>query len=179
MKLDTILEWWREWNNDNGSRLILVLDSLHSHQWVREVRHLASDIVGIQTCRFVTSVDPEEAATVSPGDFTADWVKYNCCEEHEVNWRSPDRSVRAVYGLSRCWADFQFHLPTEADMEQHWDTSFPRITKPLIRITNLPGRGLGLLCCFQPLIRCLRRKRLLWLPPAHLDTGHGFRLVRS
>ena len=66
----------------------------------------------------------------------------------------------------------------QADISQHWDANFPRLTKPLILITNFPQFG-SVFCCCECVIRCLQRKRMAWFPPVECDTGHGFKLVRS
>lgn len=139
---------------------------------------ITEDFVAVQTLRTCMPRDPEEGGVMKIGEFTTDWVIYNCSLDPDINWRHPDRNHRAVYGVSRCWADFTFHLPTEQDIETHWDSNFPKFTKPLIKMTNYIQMG-SMCCCFDCVIRCLRRKRLLWLPPTELDTGHGFKFIRS
>ena len=203
LKLETILELWREYNAGSGARLILVLDTSGSHHWVSELRRHNDLVVAIQTCRAVKpSKDPEVGSGgFRVGDFTQEWVQYNCgrvkvgsdlSEEEEenglvsgsnghgqhVDWQSKGRVVRALYKVTRAWADFRFRMPTKEDMGQHWDSNFPKLTKPIFTITNFPQFG-QLCCCTDWVFRCLRRLRLRWLPPMELDTGHGFKLVRS
>ena len=179
LKFDTILEWWQEYNGTADSRLVLILDTTRSYTWLREARHQRDSYVAIQTCRMAKVTDPEEGQKVKVGDFTTDWVQYNCSIiSGEVDWKDKTRLVRATYTVSRSWTDFTFHMPTKEDMESHWDSNFPRVTKPLIKITNFPQFG-QLFCCCDRLLKCLRRKRMTWLPPSELDTGHGFKLVSS
>ena len=113
-----------------------------------------------------------------------------------VNWADKGRGLLAEYAVSRRWTDFAFRLPTGADTAQHWRDNFPRCTLPLLRLVTLcqkrPDRASGdgggatpgaalldLFCVAGRLRRCLKRLRMSWLPPPQLDTGHGFRLIRS
>ena len=177
LKLETIMEWWRDLTAGSGSRLILVLDTDNSHQWLRTVRGLRKDIVAIQTCQLKQSRDPEGEA-VSIGDFSEEWTSFNSNRLTDNKFLQAGQPLRALYAVSSCWTDFEFRPPTDQDMAHHWDANFPKVTKPLIKITNFPQMG-SMLCCLDCLLRCVRRKRMLWLPPQELNTGHGFRLVRS
>ena len=174
MTLDTLLEWWHEVDCHSGARLILVLDTEKSFKWLAGVRQLQKDIIGIQTC-MLSNLDPEDTSQL--GDFTIEWIDYNSGNMSGVRFHSKERSLRAVYAVSKSWTDFVFHLPTEQDINQHWSMNFPRITIPLIKVTNFPRAGS--MCCCDCVVRCLKRKRMLWLPPLECDTGHGFRLIRS
>ena len=178
MKFETLLEWWQEYNSTSGARLVLILDSVYSHQWLRQVSRLRDDYVAVQTCKIRKSNDPEMTETFRVGDFTSDWIEYNCGNTLEVSWSDPERQVMPIYGVSRCWTDFTFHLPTQQDIAEHWSANFPRVTQPLIRATNFPHVGSLSFCC-DCLFRCIKRKRMHWLPPLECDTGHGFRLIRS
>ncbi len=182
LTLDTLLEWWREYHSETHARLILVLDTNQSHRWVKPIRSLQDDYVAIQTFRpnhKVVSDDLEGGSKNKVGEFTAEWVTYNCSIVGKyADWLDKERTFVAVYGTSRCWTNFTFHLPDSQDMEYHWDINFPKITKPLIKVTNFPQVGKLCFCC-KALLRCLRRKRMLWLPPLEVYTGHGFHLVRS
>lgn len=178
MKFETLLEWWQEYNSTSGARLVLVLDSVYSHQWLRQVSRLHDDYVAVQTCKIRKSNDPEITESFRVGDFTSDWIEYNCGNASEVNWSDKEQQVMPVYGVSRCWTDFTFHLPTQQDIAEHWHANFPRVTQPLIRATNFPHVGSMSFCC-DCLLRCIKRKRMHWLPPMECDTGHGFTLIRS
>ncbi len=186
LSFDSLMEYWREYHSQSGARLILILDTNQSHPWTRQVRSLSEDYVAIQTCKLnnYTADDLEDGPKVTVGHFTSEWVEYNCrygnqaTSENAGNWLEKDRPVKAIFGTSRCWTDFTFHLPNTQDMELHWDVNFPKITKPLIKVTNFPKIGDLCFCCYG-FIRCLRRKRMMWLPPLELHTGHGFSLVRN
>lgn len=181
LKLSTLLEWWCEYSTSVSSRLILVLDTSASHAWIPELRR-HNAVVAIQTCKALKKRwDMEEGACFKVGDFTQEWVQYNCGSEGggpQVDWQSKDRVLRAQYKVTKAWADFRFRMPTKEDIAGHWDLNLPKMTKPLIKITNYPQMG-HVFCCSDWVFRCVRRLRLRWLPPLELDTGHGFKLVRS
>ena len=176
------MEWWRQYHEETEARLILVLDTSHSASWVRNVRALYDDFVAIQTYRQTNKVitdDLEGGSKARVGDFTSEWVTYNCSIIGKYSdWLDKERPIEALYGTSRCWTNFVFRLPNEQDMDHHWDANFPKITKPLIKVTNFPKIGNICFCC-HAITKCMRRKRMLWLPPFELHTGHGFHLVRS
>lgn len=178
LKLETLLEWWASKNSGTGSRLILVLDTTHSYMWAKDVQRVWGEYVAIQTCIFQKSSDPEHGNRAQVGIFTQDWVHYN--EEADIypGWSDKERTVMAVYKVSKCWTDFTFHLPTVEDIHNHWDSSFPKCMKPLVKAVNIGGAGSLCFCC-QCVTRCLKRKRMKWLPPKQVDTGHGFKLIRS
>lgn len=114
------------------------------------------------------------------GDFTARWVEFNCnpldgklqwCEEHS-------QPIGATYGLSRHWSDYTLHLPSGSDLAHHWGAYFPRLAYPLVQLL-LWCSSLHLLWLCSATLRCLRRVKLNWFPPAVLDTGQGLKLVRA
>ncbi|XP_035675804.1 transmembrane protein 168-like isoform X1 [Branchiostoma floridae] len=178
LKLDTLLDWWKETNSDAGSRLIIILDTDNGHHWVRQVRRLDGVYVAIQSYQQSKRDDPEMATQV--GEFTKEWVAYNCSDDIGTNWAAEGRTIKAVYAVSRCWTDFHFHSPSEEDVAQHWESHFPRATRPLVRVaTWCQGGEVELLCCCDWLFKCLKRKKMQWLPPVLLNTGHGFKLVRT
>ncbi|XP_033746705.1 transmembrane protein 168-like [Pecten maximus] len=183
LKLDTLLEWWSEKNLDSGARLILVLDSLHSYHWAKEVRYIRDDFVAIQTCRYkFRQEDLEQGEKPPAGSFSQDWVHYNMDAAIEQDWLDKERTTRAIYGVSKRWTDFTFHMPTERDIADHCDSSFPKLVKPLVQVVNyrgVPCHGVSLCFCCDVVIRCMKRKRMRWLPPKEVDTKHGFKLVQS
>lgn len=146
--------------------------------WAKDIQRVWEEYVAIQTCTFQKSKDIEFGNRAQVGSFTQDWVHFNSEAEIFPGWSSKERTVHAVYKVSKCWTDFTFHLPTVEEIYNHWDSSFPRCMKPLIKAVNIGGTGSLCFCC-QCLTRCLKRKRMKWLPPKQIDTGHGFRLVRS
>ena len=174
MTFQRLVELWREHNTTSGARLVLVLDSVYSFKWLRQVAGVHDEFVAIQTCKARASNDAETPEMFRVGDFTSDWTAYNCGDAPDVDWGGQ----RAMYGVSRCWTDFAFHLPTPRDIAQHWSANFPRATLPLIRATNFPRVGGASFCC-DCVVRCVKRARMQFLPPAECDTGHGFRLIRS
>ena len=178
LNIKTLLDWWAAKNGGTGARLILVLDSSFSRMWTKSVRKLENDFVAIQTCFYKKTPDPEFGNKISTGLFTDEWVRYNVAGDIDPPWSSKDRPVLALYAVSKCWTDFRFHLPTNEDIAAYWDSSFPRMLKPLIKVVNLPSIGM-LFCCCDSVMRCLRRKQMSWIPPKEVDTGHGFKLVRS
>jgi hypothetical protein len=178
LQLDKILEWWREKNNDSCSRLILVLDSENSLPWVKEVRKVGGLYVAVQGAQLARATDIELQDTPQLGDFTSQWVEYNCNADSTVQWSERGRTVTAAYGISKHWSDYTLHLPTESDVTQHWRMYFPRMTYPVVQLALWCG-GLNLLWLCSVCLRCLKRVKLNWFPPAILDTGQGFKLVKS
>ena len=177
LKLDTILDWWRDRNESSGSRLILILDTEFSHQWIREVCRISGhQYVGVQTCTVSKTSDPE-ISQPGIGDFTMDWIDYNCTDNNHIDWKDKERLVKAVYGVSRHWSDFRFHLPTKEDIAIHWHSNFPRLTGPFVNCLQI--ENMSIFSCCDCVLKCLKRKKMTWLPPAQLDTGHGFKLIRS
>lgn len=178
LRLDTLLEWWREKNGSFCSRLIIVLDSENSTPWVKEVRKISDQYIAVQGAEMTKTVDIEEADPPQLGDFTKDWVEYNCNSTNNICWTEKGRTVKAVYGVSKRWSDYTLHLPTGSDVAKHWMLHFPRITYPLVHLANwLCGLNLFWICktCF----RCLKRLKMSWFLPTVLDTGQGFKLVKS
>lgn len=183
LKLDTLLEWWTEKNDGSGARLILVLDSLHSYHWAKDVRYIRDDFVAVQTCRYkFRQEDLEQGEKPPAGSFSQDWVHYNMDASLELDWLDKERTTHAIYGVSRPWTDFTFHMPTERDIADHCDSSFPKLVKPLVQVVNyrgIPCQGVSLCFCCDVVFRCMKRKRMRWLPPKEIDTMHGFKLVQS
>lgn len=194
LRLDQLLELWRERNAGHCSRLILVLDTDHSQPWVRAVRRVEGLYIAVQGAQLHSTTptsnhaDPEVGdpllnASSAPrlGDFTAAWVDYNCSTAGNGRpWaeQAGARGIEADYGVSKPWADYSLHLPTGSDVSRHWEAHFPRATYPALAVANW-------CCALQPLwacgacLRCFRRLKLAWCPPSVLDTGQGIRLVRS
>lgn len=178
LRLDTLLEWWREKNGTFCSRLIIVLDCENSQPWVKEVRKVNDQYVAVQGAEMVRVVDIEEADPPQLGDFTRQWVEYNCNPESSISWSEKGRTVKAVYGVSKHWSDYTLHLPTGSDIAKHWMMYFPRITYPLVHLANW-FCGLNLFWVCKACFRCLKRLKMSWFLPTVLDTGQGFKLVKS
>ena len=178
LKFDTLMDWWTQKNGDSGSRLILVCDTQHSWRCAQDVTKIDDNYVALQTCKFTRSPDPEFGDKLTVGTFTDDWVTYNITDDVEPSWSDKKRVIRAIYKVSKNWTNFVFHLPTSEDIEEHWESNFPKFTKPLIKGVNFFETG-GLCCFCDGIRRIFKRKRMQWLPPKVSETGHGFKLVRS
>ncbi|XP_044836534.1 transmembrane protein 168 isoform X2 [Mauremys mutica] len=178
LRLDTLLEWWREKNGSFCSRLIIVLDCENSQPWVKEVRKVNDLYIAVQGAEFARVVDIEEADPPQLGDFTREWVEYNCNPDNSISWSEKGRAVKAVYGVSKRWSDYTLHLPTGSDIAKHWMMYFPRVTYPLVHLANW-FCGLNLFWVCKACFRCLKRLKMNWFLPTVLDTGQGFKLVKS
>ncbi|XP_008282219.1 transmembrane protein 168 [Stegastes partitus] len=178
LRLDQILDWWREKNGGFCSRLILVLDCDNSLPWVKEVRKVEGLIVAVQGATLSRVTDVELQDPPQLGDFTCQWVEYNCNSNSDIQWSERGRPVSASYGISKHWGDYTLHLPTGSDVTSHWSMYFPRMTYPVVQLALWCG-SLNLLWICSVCLRCLKRVKLNWFPPAVLDTGQGFKLVRS
>lgn len=182
LALGHLLELWKEKNGGHCSRLIVVLDTENSLPWVRDVRRVEGVHVAVQGAE-LPPADPE-APGDGPllGDFTSEWVEFNCSSRQgDTQWAEPgwaSGAVAAAYGVSRRWADYTLHLPTGSDVAKHWKTHFPRATYPMVHLSNWCC-GLSLLWLCAACLRCFRRCKLAWFPPAVLDTGQGIKLVNS
>ncbi|XP_070827844.1 transmembrane protein 168-like [Chaetodon trifascialis] len=178
LRLDHILEWWREKNGSFCSRLIFVLDCDNSMPWVKEVRRVEGLYVAVQGAALARVADVELQDLPQLGDFTSQWVEYNCNSNSSIQWCERGRPVSAAYGISKHWSDYTLHLPTGSDVTNHWSAYFPRMTYPVVQLALWCG-SLNLLWLCGACLRCLKRVKLNWFPPGILDTGQGFKLVRS
>ncbi|KAM4573919.1 transmembrane protein 168 [Odontesthes bonariensis] len=178
LRLDQILEWWREKNGGLCSRLIVVLDCDNSVPWVKEVCKAEGLYAAVQGATLARVTDVELQDPPQLGDFTSQWVEYNCNANSHIQWSERGRAVSATYGISKHWSDYTLHLPTGSDVTDHWRLYFPRLTYPVVQMALWCG-SLNLLWICSFCLRCLRRVKLNWFPPAILDTGQGFKLVRS
>ncbi|XP_024228828.1 transmembrane protein 168-A [Oncorhynchus tshawytscha] len=178
LRLEQLLEWWKEKNSGFTSRLILVLDTENSMPWVKEVRRTEGVYLAVQGARLAPAGDIEGRVAPRLGDFTSEWVEFNCNPDSTTQWSEKDRAVAAAYGVSKHWSDYTLHLPTGSDVAEHWKTHFPQATYPLVHLSNWCC-GLNLLWLCGVCLRCFRRLKLGWFPPNILDTGQGIKLVHS
>ncbi|RXN23371.1 transmembrane protein 168-like [Labeo rohita] len=178
LRLDEIVQLWREKNAGFCSRLIIILDTDNSLPWVKEVQKIEGLHVAVQGAVLSSPTDPEVQDVPQLGDFTCQWVDFNCNPDSIVRWSERGRPVQAAYGISRLWSDYTLHLPTESDVTRHWRLYFPRLTYPVVQLAHWCG-GLNLFWVCGYCVRLLRRIKLTWFPPAVLDMGQGFKLVRS
>ncbi|XP_075998009.1 transmembrane protein 168-like [Genypterus blacodes] len=178
LRLEQILDWWREKNIGSCSRLILVLDCDNSLPWVEGIKKAEGVYVAVQGAVLERGADVEQQDPPQHGDFTAQWVEYNCNPNSATQWSERSRGVSAAYGISKHWSDYTLHLPSGSDVTNHWRMYFPRVTYPVVHLALWCG-SLNLLWLCSVCLRCLKRVKLNWFPPAILDTGQGFKLVRS
>ncbi|XP_033098737.1 transmembrane protein 168-like [Anneissia japonica] len=176
LKFETLLTWWHEVDADSGARLIIILDTKHHSGWLKQIKRNSTDFIAIQTCSIGQS-DPETGIAVNTGDFTMEWVAFNVTRDADITWAEQGRKTKAVYGVSKNWVDFTFHKPTEDDIEVYWTQNFPRITHSLIKVLQVVSSIECDSCCWC--LDCCRKIKMKWLPPKIINTGHGFKLVRS
>ncbi|XP_077567267.1 transmembrane protein 168-A-like [Stigmatopora nigra] len=172
LSLDQLLVWWREKNSAYRSRLILILDCDHSLPTVKAARHVEGVHLAVQA-----ATAPPRTAQYHPGEFLSHWVAHNCDGDGSDPWARRVGAPAAIYGVSTRWSDYTPHLP-DGELGDHWRVYFPRVAHPMVR-TALWCGGLSLLWPCGACLRCVKRLKLKWFPPAALDTGHGFKLVRS
>ncbi|XP_057692265.1 transmembrane protein 168-like [Corythoichthys intestinalis] len=172
LSLDQLLDWWREKNGTFRSRLILVLDCDHSLPTVKAARRVEGVHVAVQ------GAAPSRMAERHPGDFLSHWVAYNCDGDSGVPWARRTGAPAAIYGVSSHWSDYEPHLPAGGELADHWRAYFPRVAHPVVRAALWCG-GLSLLWPCGACLRCMKRFKLNYFPPTVLDTGQGFKLVRS
>ena len=163
--MDEVLEWWREKNGGFCSRLILVLDTENSLPWVRAARGVDELFVAVQGAELRRTADAEYPAP-KLGDFTTEWVEFNCDPNSDVQWAGPRRSVLAAYGVSKCWSDYTLHLPTGSDVTKHWKTYFPKVTYPLVYLANWCG-GLKPVLGLQRVPPLLPQTQAVLVPSQH------------
>lgn len=179
LHLAQLLELWKEKNAGHCSRLIVILDTENSLPWVKEARRVEGIYVAVQGAELLpTNVDPETGDVPFLGDFTSEWVEFSCNPHSDIQWSERGKAFTAIYGVSKRWSDYTLHLPTGSDVAKHWKTHFPKATYPMVHLSNWCC-GLNLFWLCSVCLRCFRRCKLAWFPPAVLDTGQGIKLVHS
>ena len=181
LSLNSILTWWRNTNAETGARLILLLDTSHSHKWVNDIWQVENDFIAIQTGKLTATFDAEEGNAFALGTITKLWDNFNTSEDAstpEHKWDEDSAKVDLVYGVSQKWCFFKFHEPTKGDIALHLEQNFPQFIRPVTELfTHSPYNSHGL-CMFKSwFMGVCRQIKLRWFPPAVYDTGHGFRLI--
>ena len=180
--LAQMLNLWKELNDASGARLILTLDTENSHKWLPEVKKLKKHFVGVQVGKLHKTGDVETANVHLVGELTKLWVNFNSSFDHcneATNVNLEDCKIKPMYAVSRNWCDFKFHVPTQEDISHHIEESFPAAVQPIMRFCNrLPQRP-DLFCVCEECVAMARKLKMRWLPPLTLDTGHGFKLIRT
>ena len=88
--------------------------------------------------------------------------------------------IRPTYGVSRPWTDFSFKMPSAAEFDQFSQTHFPRLLLPVLKFSALPFVYLSsLCCCVEAAWKMVRRCKMTWFPPAVLNLGHDFKLMKG
>ena len=175
--LGNILEWWREKMDDKSSRLIIMVDSLHGHQWKKQIKTCNNVCIGLQTLYIPDTKKRDIDINLKTGEFTRDWIQFNSgTEVKDINGLSiPEFSY---YAVSPSWSDYCFKMPNDSDIMSHSQLHFPRFTWPFIKIVSCPYWSLNIILC-DPIFASLRRLKMKWLPPKILDTGHGFYFIST
>ena len=141
-------------------------------------------LVNVFSCSFESGIqtlyvrkEAEVSQEFSIGDFTRDWVDFNCNRDSEVysnTFRSP---IVVTYGISTYWSYFRFHEPSIDEMNKHWQENFSMQLKPLIQLYSF-FEGIKLCCVCSWVSQCFSCLRLYLWTPNQLDIGHGFKFVR-
>ncbi|CAB4041180.1 Hypothetical predicted protein [Paramuricea clavata] len=176
--LNQLLSLWEKMNGGTGARLILVLDTETSHKWlpgVKKSKHFIGAQVGIAS----KSDDLEAANSQNVGELTKHWVYFNSAHDHNVVLVPTGTNVRPTYAVSRRWCEFKFHVPTQKDISLHIEKSYPAIVQPIMRLCNRFPQSTDLFCFCNKCVVMARNLKMRWLPPLTLDTGHGFKLIRT
>lgn len=181
LSLNSILTWWRNTNAETGARLILLLDTSHSHKWVNDIWQVENDFIAIQTGKLTATFDAEEGNVFALGTITKLWDNFNTSQDAstpEHKWDEDSAKVELVYGVSKKWCFFKFHEPTKGDVALHLEQNFPQFIRPVTELfTHSPYNSHGL-CMFKSwFMGVCRQIKLRWFPPAVYDTGHGFRFI--
>ena len=180
--LNQLLSLWEKINGETGARLILVLDTENSHKWLPEVKK-SKYFIGAQVGIASKSDDVEAANTQTVGELTKHWVYFNSAHDHNdvLDSSTPptEANVRPTFAVSRRWCEFKFHVPTQKDISLHIEESFPAIVQPIMRLCNRFPQSTDLFCFCNKCVVMARNLKMRWLPPLTLDTGHGFKLIRT
>ena len=186
-------------NVSSPSRLLIVLDVADASPWLRAVSSMRSDYVAVQACKAKTSCklkppdnnsggggcDPEAGLPgddprqeFEPGGFTPQWCLWNTSPAVEL-WY-PDSPFHPVYAVSRRWTDFALRSPySNQAAKDDFSRGYFLLCRPCLTASTACSRRLNLVRLLGAPGRRYRRLKMRWFPPAVLDTGHGFKLVRA
>ena len=183
VSLNSILTWWRNTNAETGARLILLLDTSHSHKWVNDIWQVENDFIAIQTGKLTATFDAEEGNVFASGTITKLWDNFNTSQDAstpEHKWDEDSAKVDLVYGVSKTWCFFKFHEPAKGDIALHLEQNFPQSIRPVTELfTHSPYNSHGL-CMFKSWsMGVCRQIKVRWFPPAVYDTDHGFQFIMS
>ena len=183
LSLNSILTWWRNTYAETGARLILLLDTSHSHKWVNDIWQVENDFIAIQTGKLTATFDEEEGNVFALGTITKLWDNFNTSQDAstpEHKWDEDSAKVELVYGVSKKWCFFKFHEPTKGDIALHLEQNFPEFAIPVIALYTHSPCNCQVLCMLKSwFMGVCRQMKLRWFPPAVYDTGHGFQFIMS
>ena len=183
LSLNSILTWWRNTNAETGARLILLLDTSHSHKWVNDIWQVENDFIAIQTGKLTATFDEEEGNVFALGTITKLWDNFNTSQDAstpEHKWDEDSAKVELLYGVSKKWCFFKFHEPTKGDIALHLEQNFPEFARPVIALFTHSPCNCQVLCMLKSwFMGVCRQMKLRWFPPAVYDTGHGFQFIMS
>ena len=180
--LSQLLSLWEKLNGEAKARLILILDTENSHKWLPEVKK-SKHFVGVQVGIASKSDDVEAGNSQIVGELTKQWLYFNSAHNPsdvlDPSTPTAEAMVRPTFAVSRRWCEFKFHIPTQKDISLHIEESFPKIVQPIMRLYNMVPQSADLFCCCEECVAVARNLKMRWLPPLTLDTGHGFKLIRT
>lgn len=183
LSLNSILTWWRNTNAETGARLILLLDTSHSHKWVNDIWQVENDFIAVQTGKLTATFDEEEGNVFALGTITKLWDNFNTSQDAstpEHKWDEDSAKVELVYGVSKKWCFFKFHEPTKGDIALHLEQNFPEFARPVIALFTHSPCNCQVLCMLKSwFMGVCRQMKLRWFPPAVYDAGHGFQFIMS
>uniref|UniRef100_A0A915L8T7 Transmembrane protein 168 n=1 Tax=Romanomermis culicivorax TaxID=13658 RepID=A0A915L8T7_ROMCU len=184
------------------SRLILICDCLYSDQWLKLIKKIsAHDFVAMQTfslddkVRTAVTTSTMEAKSIETslvevnpppciGDFTRLWVEYNGPNSKNRSlFESIAPDLHPRYQISKNWSDFHFARPNTKDICDFWRCHLPacahRTLGCFVAVVNAPPLLPDSLSDYLTCLHFFKRWRMKFFPPAELDTGHGFKLVKG
>lgn len=132
-------------------------------------------LAGIQTL-FVRK-EAEAMQEFNIGDFTRDWVDFNCNKDSEVYANGFTSPIVVTYGISPYWTNFRFQEPSEEDIHKHWHDSFGIRLKLLIKLYAFIEKR-NILKYVGYCGKCISLMRMFLWKPDQLDIGHGFKFLR-
>lgn len=137
--------------------------------------YILSDTSGIQT--LYVRREAEALQEFAIGDFTRDWVDYNCNKDSEIYTDTYQSPIVVTYGISAYWSSFNFQEPTLDEMDKHWQENFSMKLRPILQLLDVFDQNR--ICCICRFVgRCVALCKIWMWTPSHLDIGHGFRFVR-